>query len=198
VCFWGFLITTFLQFITRFLYWVVACSQKCEGILSFFIFIFCLQSNLAKLYYGWSPVHVHHKYEKKDPDNNGLIRLLSTTYNSTTSVHTLNTVHMPTTKHPIRTKVWPTTKPPVFRHCVPKCSTSNMQIYEHICVHLLLGGIVTSYHLRVVKVGKESWGPKHARWGFSLLGGWRQWGGQKSIEVGTNGGLLFGEGAWNV
>lgn len=56
----------------------------------------------------------------------------------------------------------------LFRLCV---KVQVKKIYEHICVHLLFGGIVTSYHLRVVKVGKECWGPKHARWGFFLFGG---------------------------
>lgn len=57
----------------------------------------------------------------------------------------------------------------VFHLCVKVCVVKK--IYEHICVHLLFGGIVTSYHLRVVKVGKEGSGPKQARWGFFLFGG---------------------------
>lgn len=41
----------------------------------------------------------------------------------------------------------------VFSLCVKVCEVKK--IYEHICLHLLFSGIVTSYHLRVVKVGKE-------------------------------------------
>ncbi len=61
MCFHDFLVTKLQQFywkIARFLCW--CCSQKCEGCLS--TFISYLWPNLAKLSYGWSPLH--HKNAK--------------------------------------------------------------------------------------------------------------------------------------
>jgi hypothetical protein len=62
--FFSFPVAKFLQFINvmgGFLCWVLACSQKCEGILNIFT------PNLAKLYHGRSPVQLPHKYKKKSP-----------------------------------------------------------------------------------------------------------------------------------
>ncbi len=58
----------FSKIYPRFLYWVLACSQKCEGFLILFTFIPGLQPNLAESSWGWSPVWLHHKIEKKTLD----------------------------------------------------------------------------------------------------------------------------------
>jgi hypothetical protein len=55
MCFVNFLVTILQKKklkIARFLYWVLACSQKCQGYFNFFTSISCFQLDLAKLSYG--------------------------------------------------------------------------------------------------------------------------------------------------
>ncbi len=67
MCFLVLLSSNFYSFCRRkispdFSILVLVFSQKYEGILKYFTVISYLKPNLAKHYYGWSPVQLHHKY----------------------------------------------------------------------------------------------------------------------------------------